>query len=326
MTFIVAECGSNWRDLNDCRHSIAMAKAAGADAVKFQAFNWYSLYGHGLAHTYMADDDGGNVHPVPKLDGALPLDWLPHLKQKADSVGIEFMCSAFSPELYDAVNPFVTRHKVASAEMSHIRILEKLRGYGKPVILSTGAHGGHDIGYALDHLGSTPTTLMYCVANYPAKHVDLRVMSLLRKRFKRPVGFSDHTLDIAEIPRRAAVKGAAVIEKHFTAIPDVDTPDRDHSLNVDQFKTMVQAVRGSLVPRIGYTGEENDMVSRHNRRLIATRDIAPGDVLQEGVNFGIYRSLKDDIKGLSPFAVGQVHGKTAKAAIAAGDGIGPGDV
>lgn len=311
MTFIIAEVGSNWRDLNDCRHSIAMVKAVGADAVKFQVFTDEALYGRKTIANGLS---------------ALPLDWLPHLKQKADSVGIEFMCSAFSPELYEVVDPFVKRHKIASAEMTHLRILEKVRSFGKPIILSTGASGEKDIEKALEVLKGCDVTLLYCVAAYPTKHVDLRTIPLLAKRFNCPVGFSDHTLDVAEIPRRAVQEGAAVIEKHFTDIPEVATPDRDHSLTVDQFKTMVQAIRGTLEPRIGYTGEENDMVLRHNRRIIATRDINIGEALVEGGNFGIYRSLKPDAKGLSPFAVAWLNGKLAKNNIQAGEGIGPGDV
>jgi sialic acid synthase SpsE len=68
------------------------------------------------------------------------------------------------------------------------------------------------------------------------------------------------------------------------------------------------------------------MVLRHNRRLVATEDIKPGDMYQEGINFGIYRSIKDDTRGLSPFAIGRVNGKIACATLTAGDGIGPEDV
>jgi hypothetical protein len=68
------------------------------------------------------------------------------------------------------------------------------------------------------------------------------------------------------------------------------------------------------------------MILRHNRRLIATRDIPVGDTLQEGINFGIYRSLKDDTKALSPFMIDYASGRAAKNAIMAGDGIGPGDL
>ncbi len=323
--FVIAEVGSNFRDLPDCLHSIAMAKAAGASAVKFQLYDSMALYGM----------DRG---PLP---GQLDPSWLPKLKEKADACGIELMCTAFSPELVDEVDKYVSIHKVASAELSHVRILERLRDKGKPVILSTGASGRADILQAIrvlrectddtyDHdrcnRNEVDVILMYCVAAYPARDIDFRMLEAL-KQFELPVGYSDHTTDINVIPKLAVAHGACVIEKHFTDIPEVDTPDRPHSLTVDEFKKMVETIRGTREFTWG-SGEERDMLLKHNRRLVATRRIQAGETLSEippHANFGIYRSLKDDSRGLSPFAIGRVIGRVATRDIEAGEAIGPGD-
>lgn len=319
--FIVAEVGSNWRTLDDCLMSIRASKACGADAVKFQAFTHEALYGSPMRY----DDIGDAL-----LKGVLPLEWLPRLKAEADKVGIEFMCSAFSPELLRAVNPFVNIHKIASAELTHVRLLEAARDSGKPVFLSTGASGQADIAQArvtlaAHPMGPTPVILMYCVAAYPAREVNLALIPVMRSHFGSLVGYSDHSLDARTIPQAAIHHGACVLEKHVTFI-EGDTPDSAHSITSGEFERMVLSLRGNPVDRIGFTSEEQPMILRHNRRLIATRDIRPGETLEEGVNFGIYRSLKDDTKALSPFAIAKVHGRTAKGAIAAGDGIGPGDI
>jgi sialic acid synthase SpsE len=315
--FIIAEVGSNWLTLEDCLTSISQAKLCGADAVKFQAYNPQALYGAPL--------DGSWTFAPIRLDGQLPLEWLPKLAEKAKAVGIEFMCSAFSPELVDAVDPYVNIHKVASAEMTHVRILEKLRQIGKPVILSAGASGVEDIRAALSTLGPIPVVLMYCVAAYPAREVNLGSIQLLKTQFDRPVGYSDHSVDVGEVPFSAVERGACVLEKHVTFVNAI-TPDSPHSLGGDQFKRMVRRIRDGNYPRLGPTPEERPMILRHNRRLIATRDIPVGDTLQEGINFGIYRSLKDDTKALSPFMIDYASGRAAKNAIMAGDGIGPGDL
>ena len=332
--FIIAEIGSNWRTLEDCLTSIALAKASGADAVKFQAFTAEALYGNG-----------------PHLEGAqvgtLPLDWLPTLKAKADSVGIEFMCTAFSPELVDAVDPFVNVHKVASAEMTHVRILERIRATGKPVFMSTGASSGGDIRKALAVLqecnddtynhdkcnrAHTSVVLLYCVAAYPARRVRMSRIGMLKDNFNLPVGFSDHTTDVITIPWFATiVYGACVIEKHVNFIEGLVSPDSPHSLSSDEFKEMCfwinRKVQSSgTLGDLGPTVEENPFILRHNRRLIATKDIQVGDTLEEGKNFGIHRSLKDDRHGYSPFKVVDVHGRSALKPIQAGDSIGPGDV
>lgn len=316
--YIVAEVGSNWQTLEHAIASIGAAAAMGADCAKFQAFDYQSLYG--IESLWMREQ--------------LDLAWLPALREKADACGIDFACTAFSPGLVAAVDPFVAWHKVASSDATWPQLLATVANTGKPAVMSTGAKSIGDIFAACQVFEGCPgwagarradtLILLYCVAAYPASHVDLSVMRLLRDQLPFQVGFSDHSLGIS-LAIEAARQGATVIEKHFTAFPELDTPDRPHSLTPDEFRTMVEYIRGIRQPTIGPTPEERDMVLRHNRRLIATRDIAPGENLAYGVNYGAYRSLKDDTRGLSPFAWQQVEGTHATKAIARGDGIGPGD-
>lgn len=319
--FIIAEVGSNWLTFDDCKNSIAQAKQCGADAVKFQAYTRKDLYGI----------DDGTVAP-----GTLPLEWLPRLAEKAKACGIEFMCSAFSPELIDAVDPYVNIHKVASAESTHKRMLKRLRDIGKPVLLSTGAHGIEDVMMASDILDQIPHVLMYCVSSYPARRIDLFQIHTLRTQFGCLSGYSDHSTDVETVPVIASSHGACVIEKHVTFI-DADTPDSPHSLTAEEFKRMVYCIKNQKYQALltpgdkavawkAPTPEERPMVLRHNRRLIALKDIRAGERLVENQNFGIYRSLKDDTHAFSPMMIDEVSGRVAKRAVKAGDGIGPGDV
>lgn len=333
--YIVAEVGSNWQTREQAIASVGAAKAMGADCVKFQAFTYEALYGSDIGFRYRYSGDGVDTN-CPYL----PLDWLPALKEKADACGIDFACTAFSPELVAAVDPFVAWHKVASSDLCHPQLLQAIKAKKKPVILSTGASSGGDIRRALaefqywfdpndeDYVADPKCpliVLLYCISAYPAKTIDLDHLRLLRERFELPIGFSDHSIDIVGHPVEAARRGATVIEKHFTAFPELDTPDRPHSLTPVEFVTMVDFIRGVRRPVIGPTPEERDMLLRHNRRLLATRNIAEGETLEYGRNFGAYRSLVDDTRGLSPFAWSQLQGKRAKLAIERGVGIGPGD-
>jgi sialic acid synthase SpsE len=323
--FIIAEVGSNWSNLEDCMTSISQAKMCGADAVKFQLYNDTALYG-------MTTD----------LIGNMPLSFLPKLKEKADAVGIEFMCSAFSPELLDEVNKYVNVHKVASSEMCHVRMLERLRGYGKPVFLSTGAQHLEDIKIALRHLncnesdkqllsilgiGSTderPVVVMYCPASYPSRHFNHMTFYAL-KEFSPLIGFSDHTIDVYNAPCVAKAEGSCVIEKHVNFV-GATGPDAPHSLSGEDFMAMCTAIKKGPPEWHGPIYAEQAFITRHKRRLIATTDVKPGQMLTEGGNFGIYRSLKDDSHAFSPWMVDEVDGCIAKRDIKAGDGIGPGDV
>lgn len=323
--FIIAEVGSNWRDYNDCKEAIDMAHACGADAVKFQLFDGEALYDHAFREE-------------KTLKGELPKDWIPKLAERCKVRGIEFMCSAFSVDLIKLVDPYVNIHKVASSEMTDPDILETIKATGKPIIISCGGSSRGDINIMLNgHKGNgrkeiswwrgfedykAPVVLLYCNSAYPSKEHNLFAMEEL-KRFGRPVGYSDHSLDVVYSPL-SAVKhfGAIVIEKHFNNLPaGVETPDSPHSLDSRGFKLMADYLRGKRESVLNPTSEEAHMMLRNNRRLIATLDMKPGTVLVKGQNFGSYRTLEDDPTGMSPFFWEMLEGKTLKVGVSAGKGL-----
>lgn len=320
--FIIAEVGSNWTTLPECLASIAAAKRCGADAVKFQLFNHAALYGWPIKEIWDALYRISTTEaPVrvedPEMEHSFPVAWLPKLADMAKSEGIEFMCTAFSPELVQVVDPYVSVHKIASSDATWPQLLDAVAKTGKPILLSLGAKRDTDriaTFFRMRQL-TERTILLHCVANYPADFFDL---SLFDGRHNE--GLSDHTLGYS-VAVAAANNDARVIEKHFTAFPDLDTPDRPHSLNPTQFKRMVDLIRGTPVET-----EEGEMYARHCRRLIATTDVKPGEYLKYGVNFGSYRSLVDDTRGASPFDWEKVNGRVAKGEIGRGKGIGLGDV
>lgn len=317
MTFIIAEVGSNWTSFEDAKDSISMAKNVGADAVKFQLYTQKALYGHEWDC------------PAPMWE--LPLEWIPKLAEKAAACDIEFMCSAFSPELLKLVDPYVKRHKIASAELTYPELLLAAKETGKPILLSTGGSSLTDIGVAIELIegleGNTEITLMYCVSAYPAKNVNLSAIDRLRlfrvaHKYACKVGYSCHTTDWYTPVAAVKYHGATVIEKHFK-LRDMDTPDSPHSLNPEEFKEMVDAIKGKSDGVSFPDPQERAMLTRHNRRLIATADIRAGELLEYGRNFGCYRAISEDIHGLHGFAYRHISGKTCKEPLKAGDPITP---
>lgn len=297
MTFIIAEVGSNWTNFEDASNSISIAKQCGADAVKFQMYTPKEMY--------------GNIPQVEAMKCLNISSWLPKLKEKADACGIEFMCTAFSPEGLREVDKYVSRHKIASSDLSYPGLLLAAKATGKQVLLSTGASSLSDIQLALNVLDKAAVSLLYCVSSYPAKNVNLFAIDHLKKYFSRwDVGYSCHTTDWYTSVAAVKYHGATVIEKHFK-IRDMDTPDNGHSLAPKEFKMMVQAIRGERDHVVFPDPSERDMLLRYNRRLIVTTEVKSGNEFRYGENFGCYRSLVDDTEGLSGFLCDRVNGKIA---------------
>lgn len=326
--FIIAEVGSCWETFEHCKDAIGLAKNCGADAVKFQLFTPSELYG-------FTEDITPGINPY------LQHGWLIGLKEKADAFDIELMCSAFSPEGVKYVDQFVNIHKLASSENTHVRMLSVLRETKKPVVISGGASGSADMAKSICELNghdwrsatfapkvkegrpitNTRAIPLHCVSDYPARCVDLKQIEVLKDRYG-VAGFSDHTTDVLEIPFSASRNyGACVIEKHVNFF-GVQCPDSPHSLSREEFRQMCAKLKGKEYSESG----QKEMYLKHNRRIIATKTIAQGEVMQEGLNIGIYRSRIEDTHGFSPFRIDEIQGKMAKHLIKAGDSIGPGDV
>lgn len=310
--YIIAEVGSNWHSLDDCLVSIKCAAQAGADAVKFQLFTHKSLYGY---------DDGLGMLPE------LPREWLPHLASAATSRGIEFLCTAFSEEEVDLVDPYVPAHKVASSDFTHIPLLRHIKSKGKPVILSCGASSDSEIEAVVAEMKDYPAVvLMYCHSAYPARwHNLFRIHQL--DDLNIPLiakGYSDHTRDVIYAPLSAHLHfDAQVIEKHFCLESITGTPDAPHSLNEYEFKAMVQALRGNCPME---NPEEEAMYLRHNRRAVALKDISPCDKFVYGDNYGFYRVKEDDLSGLSGLLVDKIEGSRSTYFIKPGETIVATDV
>lgn len=227
---IIAEIGSNWKTKDDCIKSIGAAKVAGADAVKFQTFTGRELYGPLYC---------GEAHLLPDIEV---------LSVEAALVGIEFMCTAFSPEGYRFVDHYVETHKIASSELTDENILKTVNELRKPVLLSTGGANYHEIDRARQLLKDCSVTLMFCVAEYPAKVIDFRHLADMQSHYglMAHYGYSDHSIDVLNIPLIAKRHGCEVLEKHVNFCGYTDTPDAPHSLSGEEFSQMVRHLREDL--------------------------------------------------------------------------------
>jgi len=339
--FVVAEAGSNWRmgtpdrDRQMARALVNVAVEAGADAVKFQTFRARDTYVVDAgASDYLAEQGIHRSINEIFVDLEMPYELVGEIAAHCDHVGIEFMSTPFSVADAEAVDPHVRRHKVASFEINHVRLLQRLAAMGKPIIISTGAATEDDIDFCLTTVreaGARDITLLQCTSSYPAPpdSLNLMVIPWLGQRFGVPVGFSDHSRDPIVGPVGAVALGATVIEKHFTIDNRLPGPDHAYALEPEDLTAMVQAVRAAEQARgdgVKDVGSHEMELKRFAVRAVqATRDIQPGDALAEGDNFDVLRPGKRS-PGMHPRHIDTMRGRRAAHHIPAGEGIHPDDV
>ena len=226
--FVIAEIGVNHDgDLNKAKRLIDAAKAAGADAAKFQYFSSRKLW-----------HDDVYKHLELRFSEFVVLH---HYCQQA---GIEFLCTPFGVEEVILLRQLVKRYKIASGCITRIPILEAAKDTALPVILSTGMATLQEISAAEQVLWDGDLTLLHCTSAYPCPidQANLRAMIELRDTFRTPVGYSDHTKGIT-VAIAAAAMGAAVIEKHLTLDCTATGPDHAASIEPEEFRVMVRAIR-----------------------------------------------------------------------------------
>ena len=223
--FVIAEAGvCHNGSFEQALKLVDAAKSTVADAVKFQLFDSRKLW-----------EDSRIAHL--ELTRAQILD----LRAYALSTGLEFLCTPFGVEEALFLKPLVKRMKIASGCIGRFDLLEAVSDM--PVLLSTGMSTPLEIGLALIILGNN-VTLLHCTSSYPCRmeDVNLLAMNSLKRDYSLPVGYSDHTQGIT-VAIAAAALGATVIEKHLTLDRTTEGPDHKASIEPEEFRVMVSAIR-----------------------------------------------------------------------------------
>ena len=338
--YIIAEAGSNWRmgtaarDLAMGKTLIDVASDAGADAIKFQTFRPETLYAANAgSSSYLAEAGISESMDTLFADITMDYEMLPALADHADKVGVSFMSTPFSAADFAVVDPLVQIHKIASYEISHIRLIELAARSGKPTVMSSGAATLDDIAWAVDYYhrcGGRDLCLLQCTASYPAANSALNLATIpeLSRRLGVATGLSDHSRDPVVGPVVATALGARVIEKHFTLDNRLPGPDHAFAITAAELRELVASVRSAseaLGARVKSVHPlEEELASFAQRGLQAIRPIKPGDTLAEDENVAILRPGNQP-KGVHPRHIGEIEGRPATRALLPGEGLRAGD-
>lgn len=224
--YFIAEMGlCHYGSLDLALLMIEQAKAAGADAVKTQAF------GPGLKLPYA-------ICRHRRLNA----DQLEECRKKAADFDLDFILTPhddYGLELVKAMDcPCI---KVGSGEVGNFPFLKKIKSLGIPVIASTGMHNEAELRKLVSEV--EPEAILHCVSAYPATDLNLGRISLMRLMFGCEVGYSDHS-GLVDAASYAVAAGAKIVEVHFhPGITVADSNDAKASLSPEYLKACVSNVR-----------------------------------------------------------------------------------
>lgn len=316
--YIIAEAGVNHNgNLELAKKMIEVAKESGVDAIKFQTYQAEKLVTLKSKKAEYQEKNTGKAESQLEMLKKIQLSQneFVELKQHCRGVGIEFLSTSFDFESVDFLFQMgISQWKIPSGEITNLPYLIQIAETKLPIILSTGMATLDEVAEAvavLKKYGSTEITLLHCTTEYPAPfdEVNLRAMLTMREEFNLPIGYSDHTMGI-EIPIAAVAMGATIIEKHFTLDRSMDGPDHQASLEPDELKQMVCAIRH--VEKAFGDGIKQPTESEKKNIQIARKSIVAETKIKMGVVFTKDNlTIKRPGNGISPMKWFEVLGKRA---------------
>ena len=318
--FIIAEAGVNHNgSIKLAKKLIDVACSAGVNAVKFQTFKTKNLVSKNAPKadyqikTTKKDESQYKMIKKLELDIDAHEELIDYCKQK----NIMFLSTPFDNESIDMLDKLgLEIFKIPSGEITNLPYLRHIGKLNKKLILSTGMADIGEIEDALDILIKSGTkkeniTILHANTMYPTpfEDVNLKAMQTIGCTFGIDIGYSDHTLGI-EVPIAAVAMGAKVIEKHFTLDKNMQGPDHKASLEPDELKAMVKAIKnielaiGNGIKKPTLSEKPNIKVAR--KSIIAKKDIKKGEIFSKE-----NLTVKRPGNGISPMRWDEIIGSIA---------------
>lgn len=327
-TYIIAEAGVNHGgDIALAKKLIGVAKLAGADAVKFQAFRTEHLILDNVEKAPYQKSTTNGEQTQSDMLRALELrnEHYAVLKEYCEEQNIAFLITPFDEySLVELEELGVEAYKIASTDTTNIPFLRKVAATQKPIILSTGMCDFNEVKVAMEAVSeiNQNIVLMQCTANYPIddSEANLNVLHTYANAFDCVLGYSDHTVGLGA-SLYAVPMGAKVVEKHFTLDRDADGPDHLASLNPEELTEYVAEIR-RIEKMMGSFEKFPTEAEKHTKKslqkcLVAATDIKEGELF-DTENLVAKRTGG---KGISPVLVDALYGKPAKRSFIKNDVI-----
>jgi N,N'-diacetyllegionaminate synthase len=320
ITTIIAEAGVNHNgSIATAKKLIDVATDSEVDLVKFQTFKANALVIETAEKANyqknLTEGSESQFEMIKKLelDRGAHEQLIDYCKQKK----IQFLSTPFDHDSIDLLAELnIPFFKIPSGEITNLPYLRHIGHMGKPVVMSTGMATLEEVRAAMDILlvagvNKDDLTILHCNTEYPTPMADvnLRAMLTIRDELGVNVGYSDHTLGI-EVPVAAVVLGASIIEKHFTLDRTMPGPDHAASLEPEELKAMVEAIRN--IEKAMGDGVKNPSPSELKNIVVARKSIVAKKIIKKGERFSKENlTVKRSGTGISPMEWDTYIGKSA---------------
>ena len=330
--FIVAEISANHNNsFARAKKLIIKAKQCGADAVKLQTFTPDTITLKSNKRDFQLNHliknkewrKYKNFYQIYK-HAYMPWEWQKKLFELAKKIKIEIFSSPFDETAVDFLESLnCVAYKIASAEINHIPLIEKIAKLNKPVIFSTGLANEDEIKNAINIFKKNKNkkiVILKCNSSYPAKieESDLKNIKYLGDKFKMPTGLSDHTVgNTAAIS--AVSLGACMIEKHFNLDDKRKTIDSFFSSSEKEFSKMVINIRDTekALGEYKYKISKGSYINfKAKRSIYVCKNIKKGNKFSKN-NIKVVRPSM----GLHPRYYKKILGKKVKKDLFAGQRV-----
>lgn len=295
--FIIADIGKNFIQtkeeksieeyLENAKKLLREAKAAGANAVKFQTHNFEDeQINLKIVSPHFNGSDRYNW--VKRITKATPLEFWQEIKKFSDKLGIIFFSTPMSRGAAMKLEKVgMPLWKIGSADILDFVLLDFVAKTGQPIIISSGMSTLEEIDKSINFLKkrTNKIALLHCVSRYPCppESLNLGTIKFFKKRYDLPIGFSDHSLGYQSALASISM-GATIIEKHFSLSRNFWGPDHKVSMIPAEFKEMVNGIKTKKrVNLINYGKEakilqDEEAVLRpiFRKSLVAARNLDAG--------------------------------------------------
>lgn len=263
--YVIAEIGLNHNgDVDVAKRLIEVAADAGAQAVKFQKRTPDISTPEHMKLTPRETPWGTMTYLEYRHRVEFGRDEYAAIAEHASLHGLDWFASPWdAPAVADLESYGVVAHKIASASVTDLELLEAVRDTGKPVILSTGMSTLDEIDRAVTVLGTERLVIMHATSSYPmpADEANLLMIPALKRRYPGvPIGYSGHERGL-QISLAAVALGAVAVERHITLDRTMWGSDHSASLEPQGLEHLVRDIRiigdamGDGIKRV-YPGEE----------------------------------------------------------------------